>query len=70
MPKFRLYCSWTMNGIVEVEAPDLDSAITDMELSEELPDGEYQDSSFEVVREVQEMEERIRKEMEGDGHER
>lgn len=54
MPKFRLYCSWTMNGIVEVEAPDLDSAITDMELSEELPDGEYQDSSFEVVREITE----------------
>lgn len=54
MPKFQVYCTWTMDGIVEVEAPDLESAITEVELNGELPEGTYLDSSFEVVREITE----------------
>jgi hypothetical protein len=54
MPKFKVYCSWAMDAIVEIEASNLEAAITKVEISGGLPEGTYIDSSFEVGREITE----------------
>lgn len=54
--KYKVYATWSMGVIVEVEAASLDEAIEKVEKDEiEInveEDGEYVDSSFEVIREV------------------
>lgn len=53
MPKFTLCCSWAMSANVEVEADTLEEAYRYAVDEMPLPDnGEYVDSSFEVLTDV------------------
>ena len=52
MPKYKIPVSWVMTDEIDVEANSLEEAIQKVEESNELPDGEYLDSSFEVNREL------------------
>lgn len=47
MPKFIIPVSWTMIADMEVEADDLEDAVSKAEEAP-LPEGEYCDGSFEI----------------------
>jgi hypothetical protein len=51
--EFRIPVSWSMTGVVYIEARNLDDAIESAS-SADLPDGEYMDGSWEVDQECAE----------------
>jgi hypothetical protein len=48
MPKFRLWCTWHCGGWTEVEAESFDEAVNIAMNTDDLPDGEYLDDTFQV----------------------
>lgn len=48
MKTFRIPCNWTMYGLMEVEADNLEEAIQMAYDATNLPDGDYLTDSFDV----------------------
>ena len=52
MKTFNIPCTWSMSGMMIIEANTLKEAVDLAEKHEPLPDGEYMSDSFEVAYEA------------------